>query len=96
MFVVGIGAMPMMAGSNLAMLTPMSVASPGLSALAPMTGLSPYVPASTGLNPLMASAPARPMMPTLGNNVLLSNGSIGFLPPVTGGPMTAGKYQVDL
>lgn len=94
-FLVGIGSLPRMPGSNLAMLTSMSVASPGLSPLSPMTGFTPYAPATTGINPLMASASTRPMMPTVGHNAL-SNGTMGFLQPVPAGPMTTGKCTVTL
>lgn len=94
-FLVGISSLSIMPGSNLAMLTSMPVASPGLSHLSPMTGLTPYAPATAGLSPLMASASTRPMMPTVGNNAL-SNGTIGFLQPVPAGPMTTGKSPVAL
>uniref|UniRef100_A0A665V192 Intersectin 2b n=1 Tax=Echeneis naucrates TaxID=173247 RepID=A0A665V192_ECHNA len=84
----GIGSvpnMPMMPGANLAMLTPISMATP----LAPMTGLTPLVPTATGLSPLITSTPARPMMPTMGNTAL-PNGSMGILQPISAGALASG------
>ncbi|XP_029945003.1 intersectin-2b isoform X2 [Salarias fasciatus] len=88
----GIGSMsslPMMPGANLSLLTPISMANPGLSTLTPMTGLTPLVPTATGLSPLIASAPSRPMMPTMGSSTL-PNGTMGLLQPIPAGTMTAG------
>uniref|UniRef100_A0A3B5A133 Intersectin-2-like n=1 Tax=Stegastes partitus TaxID=144197 RepID=A0A3B5A133_9TELE len=39
----------MMPGTNLSMLTPISLATPGFTPLQPMTGLAPLVPTATGL-----------------------------------------------
>ncbi|XP_063737291.1 intersectin-2b isoform X2 [Eleginops maclovinus] len=72
----------MMPGTNLAMLNPISMATPGLSHLTPMTGLAPFVPTATGLNPLIA--PSRPLIPTMGN------GTMGLLQPIPSGAMAAG------
>ncbi|XP_029353307.1 intersectin-2b [Echeneis naucrates] len=88
LLVLGIGSvpnMPMMPGANLAMLTPISMATP----LAPMTGLTPLVPTATGLSPLITSTPARPMMPTMGNTAL-PNGSMGILQPISAGALASG------
>ncbi|KAK2854204.1 hypothetical protein Q5P01_006865 [Channa striata] len=88
----GLGAlpnMPMMTGANLAMLTPISVASSGLSPLTPMAGLTPLVPTATGLSPLIASTPNRPLVPTMGNATLL-NGNMGLFQPVPAGALAAG------
>ncbi|CAJ1048909.1 intersectin-2b isoform X1 [Xyrichtys novacula] len=87
--VYGMGGMPMM-GSNLTMLAPLSMSTPGLSPLAPMTGLTPMVPTvPTGLSPLIGSTPPRPMMPAMGS-ATLPNGTIGFLTPIPAGPMATG------
>uniref|UniRef100_A0A665UYZ6 Intersectin 2b n=1 Tax=Echeneis naucrates TaxID=173247 RepID=A0A665UYZ6_ECHNA len=88
----GIGSvpnMPMMPGANLAMLTPISMATP----LAPMTGLTPLVPTATGLSPLITSTPARPMMPTMGNTAL-PNGSMGILQPISAGALASGTDKL--
>ncbi|KAK1891225.1 hypothetical protein KUDE01_010053, partial [Dissostichus eleginoides] len=74
----------MMPGTNLAMLTPISMATPGLSHLTPMTGLAPLVPTATGLSPLIAPSSSRPLIPTMGN------GTMGFLQPIPSGAMAAG------
>ncbi|XP_070767297.1 intersectin-2-like [Enoplosus armatus] len=102
--VYGMGSVPnlsMMPGTNLAMLTPLSMATPGLSPLTPMTGLSPLVPTATGLSPLIASTPNRPLMPTVGNTTL-PNGTMGILHPIpagglaTGLPFSASPYSSPL
>ncbi|XP_035484514.2 intersectin-2b isoform X2 [Scophthalmus maximus] len=84
--IVSMPNMSMMPRTNLAMLTPISMATPGLS---PMTGLSPLVPTATGLSPLMVSTNTRPLMPTMGN-ATLPNGSMGILHPLTTGPLATG------
>uniref|UniRef100_A0A096LY87 Intersectin 2b n=1 Tax=Poecilia formosa TaxID=48698 RepID=A0A096LY87_POEFO len=84
----GLGSVPMMGGSNFAMLTPLSMVSPGLSPLTPMTGLSPMVPTSAGMNPLIASTATRPLMPTVGNTAL-PNGTMGMLQPMLAGGLNA-------
>ncbi|XP_058485779.1 intersectin-2b isoform X2 [Solea solea] len=79
----GIGSVPsmsMMSGTNFSMLTPISMATPGLS---PMTGPTTLVPVASGLSPLLVST-ARPLMPTMGNPSL-ANGTIGFLQPIPAG-----------
>ncbi|XP_061601328.1 intersectin-2b [Cololabis saira] len=97
--VYGIGPMSMMLGPNLQTLTP--VAAPGLSSLTPVTGLSHLVPTATGLNPLMASVPTRPLMPAVGNTAL-SNGTMGLLQPIPTGslvlglPLSASSYSSPL
>ncbi|XP_022595239.1 intersectin-2-like isoform X1 [Seriola dumerili] len=100
----GIGSvpnMPMMSGANFAMLTPISMATPGLSPLTPMTGLTSLVPTATGLSPLIASNPTRPLMPTMGNTTL-PNGTMGLLQPIpagalaTGLPLSASTYSSPL
>uniref|UniRef100_A0A672FZD5 Intersectin 2b n=1 Tax=Salarias fasciatus TaxID=181472 RepID=A0A672FZD5_SALFA len=94
----GIGSMsslPMMPGANLSLLTPISMANPGLSTLTPMTGLTPLVPTATGLSPLIASAPSRPMMPTMGSSTL-PNGTMGLLQPIPAGTMTAGASELTV
>uniref|UniRef100_A0AAQ4RV12 Intersectin 2b n=1 Tax=Gasterosteus aculeatus aculeatus TaxID=481459 RepID=A0AAQ4RV12_GASAC len=63
---------------------PVSMATPGFSTLTPMTGYNPIVPSATGLSPLIASNPSRPMMPTMGN-ATLPNGSFGGLDPFAPG-----------
>ncbi|XP_026148800.1 intersectin-2b isoform X2 [Mastacembelus armatus] len=95
----GIGAlsnMPMMPGTNLAMLTPIPVATPGLSPLTSMTGLSPLVPGAAGLRPLINSTPTMPLIPTMGN-ATLPNGTMGMLHPVSSGalglPLSASTYS---
>ncbi|XP_018522386.1 intersectin-2b [Lates calcarifer] len=88
----GIGSvsnMPMMPGTNLAMLTPIPMATPGLSTLTPMTGLTPLVPTATGMSPLIASTPNRPLMPTMGNTTL-PNGTMGILQPIPAGTLATG------
>ncbi|XP_049450197.1 intersectin-2b isoform X2 [Epinephelus fuscoguttatus] len=101
---LGISSVPtmsMMPGTNLAMLTPMSIsmANPGLATMTPMTGLTPLVPTATGMSPLMASTSSRPLMPTMGNTTL-PNGSIlqpmpaGTLAP--GQPLSASPYSSPL
>ncbi|XP_069378408.1 intersectin-2b isoform X2 [Paralichthys olivaceus] len=75
------GNMSMMPGTNLSMLTSISLATPGLSPLTPMTGLTPLVPTATGLSPLIAS--------TMGN-VTLPNGTMGILHPIPTGPLATG------
>ncbi|XP_069549849.1 intersectin-2b isoform X1 [Brachyistius frenatus] len=88
----GIGSMssmPMMPGTNFAMLTPISMATPGLSTLSPMTGLTPLVPTATGLNPLIASTSTRPLMPTMGN-ATLPNGTMGIFQPFPAGALNTG------
>ncbi|XP_074522981.1 intersectin-2b [Halichoeres trimaculatus] len=93
----GMGGIPMMPGSNLTMLTPLSMSTPGLSALTPMTGLTPLVPTATGLSPLIGSAPTRPMMPTMGG-ATLPNGTMGILTPMsaTGMPYPVSSYASPL
>uniref|UniRef100_A0A3B4T6Q1 Intersectin 2b n=1 Tax=Seriola dumerili TaxID=41447 RepID=A0A3B4T6Q1_SERDU len=81
--------MPMMSGANFAMLTPISMATPGLSPLTPMTGLTSLVPTATGLSPLIASNPTRPLMPTMGNTTL-PNGTMGLLQPIPAGALATG------
>ncbi|XP_034432883.1 intersectin-2b isoform X1 [Hippoglossus hippoglossus] len=84
----GIGSlsnMSMMPGTNLSMLIPLSLATPGLSPLTPMTGLTPLVPMATGLSPLIASTNTRPM-----GNVTLPNGTMGILHPMPTGPLATG------
>lgn len=79
--------MSIMPGTNLAMLTPISMANPGLSPLTQMSGLSSLVP-TTGLSPLMAST--------------LPNGTIGYLQPIPAGglatvlPRSASPYSSPL
>ncbi|GLD49042.1 intersectin-2-like isoform X1 [Lates japonicus] len=88
----GIGSvsnMPMMPGTNLAMLTHIPMATPGLSTLTPMTGLTPLVPTATGMSPLIASTPNRPLMPTMGNTTL-PNGTMGILQPIPAGALATG------
>uniref|UniRef100_A0A3Q1HYP9 Intersectin 2b n=1 Tax=Acanthochromis polyacanthus TaxID=80966 RepID=A0A3Q1HYP9_9TELE len=88
----GFGSVPnlsMIPGTNLSMLTPISMTTPGLTPLAPMTGLTPLVPTATGLNPLIASTPTRPLMPTMGN-ATLPNGTMGMLHPIPAGALTTG------
>ncbi|XP_037651143.1 intersectin-2b isoform X2 [Sebastes umbrosus] len=70
--------MSMMSGTNLAMLTPVSMATPGLSPMTPMMGLTPLVPTATGMSPLIASTSPRPLMPT-GGSATLPNGTMGML-----------------
>ncbi|XP_026233590.1 intersectin-2b isoform X2 [Anabas testudineus] len=85
----GIGVMPTIAtmpGANLGMLTPMSMANPGLSPLTPMAGVTPLVPAPTVLSPLISSTPTRPLLTTMGN-ATLPNGTMGILQPVPAGPL---------
>ncbi|CAG5853966.1 unnamed protein product [Menidia menidia] len=97
----GIGSLPMMPGVNLAMLTPIPMATSGLSPMTPMTGLSPLVPMSTGLNPLISSTPTRPLVPSVGTTAL-SNGSLGILQPIPTGsfatalPLSATSYSSQL
>ncbi|XP_059206845.1 intersectin-2b [Centropristis striata] len=89
----GMAAVPnmsMMPGTNLTMLTPLSMATPGLAPLTSMTGLTTLVPTATGLNPLIASNPSRPLMPTVGN-ATLPNGTIGMLQPLTAGALATGQ-----
>uniref|UniRef100_A0A672GKP9 Intersectin 2b n=1 Tax=Salarias fasciatus TaxID=181472 RepID=A0A672GKP9_SALFA len=88
-------SLPMMPGANLSLLTPISMANPGLSTLTPMTGLTPLVPTATGLSPLIASAPSRPMMPTMGSSTL-PNGTMGLLQPIPAGTMTAGASELTV
>lgn len=79
---LGMGTLPnisMMPGTNLTMLTPISMATPGLSTLTPMTGMSP----------LMVSTPSRPLMPTMGN-ATLPNGTMGILHPMPAGTLATG------
>uniref|UniRef100_A0A672G3B7 Intersectin 2b n=1 Tax=Salarias fasciatus TaxID=181472 RepID=A0A672G3B7_SALFA len=45
------------------------------------------------LSPLIASAPSRPMMPTMGSSTL-PNGTMGLLQPIPAGTMTAGALIV--
>uniref|UniRef100_A0A671UUI1 Intersectin 2b n=1 Tax=Sparus aurata TaxID=8175 RepID=A0A671UUI1_SPAAU len=71
--------MSMMPGTNLSMLTPISMATPGLSTLTPMTGMSP----------LMVTTPSRPLMPTMGN-ATLPNGTMGILQPMPAGTLATG------
>ncbi|XP_029281824.1 LOW QUALITY PROTEIN: intersectin-2-like [Cottoperca gobio] len=78
--------MSMMPGTNLAMLTPMSMPTPGLSHLTPMTGLTPLVPTATGLSPLMASSSTRPTVGT----ATLPNGTIGLFHSTPTGGLAAG------
>ncbi|XP_023150163.2 intersectin-2b isoform X2 [Amphiprion ocellaris] len=88
----GFGSVPnlsMIPGTNLAMLTPISMTTPGLTPLAPMTGLTPLVPTATGLNSLIASTPTRPLIPTMGN-ATLPNGTMGMLHPIPAGALTTG------
>ncbi|XP_008298693.1 intersectin-2b isoform X2 [Stegastes partitus] len=90
--VYGMGSVPnlsMMPGTNLSMLTPISLATPGFTPLQPMTGLAPLVPTATGLSPLIGSTPNRPLMPTVGN-ATLPNGTMGMLHPMTAGALTPG------
>ncbi|XP_078107424.1 LOW QUALITY PROTEIN: intersectin-2-like [Sander vitreus] len=93
--------MSLMPGTNIAMLNPISMATPGLSPLTPMTGFSTLVPTATGLSPLMASTASRPLMPTVGN-ATLPNGTIGILHPLpagalaTGVPRSASPYSSPL
>nr|XP_040023668.1 intersectin-2b isoform X2 [Gasterosteus aculeatus aculeatus] len=93
--------MPMMTGTNLPMFAASSMATPGFSTLTPMTGYNPIVPSATGLSPLIASNPSRPMMPTMGN-ATLPNGSFGGLDPfapgasATGIPRSASPYSSPL
>uniref|UniRef100_A0A3Q0RKA4 Intersectin 2b n=1 Tax=Amphilophus citrinellus TaxID=61819 RepID=A0A3Q0RKA4_AMPCI len=90
----GIGSM--VPGTNLAMLTPMS-----MSPMTPMTGLTPMAPTTPGLSPLMASTATRPMVPTMGNTTL-PNGTMGLLQPIpsgglnTGLPLSASPYASSL
>ncbi|KAM6943444.1 intersectin-2b [Xenentodon cancila] len=97
----GIAPVPMILGTNLQTLTPVSMAAPGLSSLTLVTGLSPLVPTAAGLNPLIASAPTRPLMPTVGNTAL-SNGTMGILQPIPTGslvpglPLSASSYSSPL
>ncbi|XP_041649408.1 intersectin-2b isoform X2 [Cheilinus undulatus] len=84
----GMGGMTMMPGSNLALLAPLSMSTPGLSAMSPMTGLTPLVPTATGLSPLMAT-PTRPMMSTMGS-ATLPNGTMGILTPMPAGALATG------
>ncbi|CAN9506941.1 unnamed protein product [Ophioblennius macclurei] len=84
-----VSSLTMMPGANLSMLTPLSMANPGLSTISPMTGLTPLVPTATGLNPLIASAPTRHTMPTFGSTTL-PNGTMGLLQPIAAGTMTPG------
>ncbi|KAM9410329.1 intersectin-2b isoform 2-T2 [Pholidichthys leucotaenia] len=88
-----VSSMPMMPGSNLAMLTPMSVATPGLSPMAPMIGFSPLLATSSGMSPLMTSGPSIPRIPTMGS-ATLPNGTMGLLQPMpTGGlPSSTNPY----
>uniref|UniRef100_A0A7N5ZTS7 Intersectin 2b n=1 Tax=Anabas testudineus TaxID=64144 RepID=A0A7N5ZTS7_ANATE len=72
--------------TNLGMLTPMSMANPGLSPLTPMAGVTPLVPAPTVLSPLISSTPTRPLLTTMGN-ATLPNGTMGILQPVPAGPL---------
>ncbi|XP_040911658.1 intersectin-2b isoform X2 [Toxotes jaculatrix] len=87
----GIGSVPNMpmAGTNLAILTHIPMATAGLSPLAPMTGLTPLVPTATGLGPLIAPTPTRPLMPTMGNSTL-PNGTMGILQPIPAGALATG------
>ncbi|XP_067344723.1 intersectin-2b isoform X2 [Channa argus] len=92
---------PMMPGANLAMLTPISVASTGLSPLTPITGLTPLVPTAPGVSPLIPSNPTRPLVPTMGH-ATLPNGTMGLLHPVpagafgTGLPLSASNYSTPV
>ncbi|KAF7662105.1 hypothetical protein LDENG_00246270 [Lucifuga dentata] len=79
--------LPMMPGTNLSMLTPISITTPGLSPLIPMTTLTPLV--ATGLSPLIGSTPTRPLMPTMGN-ATLPNGTMGLLQPIPAGALATG------
>uniref|UniRef100_A0A667ZXI7 Intersectin 2b n=1 Tax=Myripristis murdjan TaxID=586833 RepID=A0A667ZXI7_9TELE len=85
----GMGSMPnlsMLPGTNVAMLTPISMTTPGLSPMTPMSTLTPLVPTATGLSPLIGSTPTRPLMPTMGN-AALPNGNLGILQPMLAGPL---------
>uniref|UniRef100_A0A8C5GR33 Intersectin-2-like n=1 Tax=Gouania willdenowi TaxID=441366 RepID=A0A8C5GR33_GOUWI len=84
--------MPMMSGANYTMLTPITMATPGLAPSMAMTGLSHLGPTATGLSPLMASAPVRPMMPSVGN-ATLPNGTMAipqYLQPIPAGSLVTG------
>uniref|UniRef100_A0A8C5GVI1 Intersectin-2-like n=1 Tax=Gouania willdenowi TaxID=441366 RepID=A0A8C5GVI1_GOUWI len=74
---ISMSTMPMMSGANYTMLTPITMATPGLAPSMAMTGLSHLGPTATGLSPLMASAPVRPMMPSVGN-ATLPNGTMAI------------------
>ncbi|XP_029001279.1 intersectin-2b isoform X2 [Betta splendens] len=97
----GMGVLPTMPGANLGMLTPISMATPGLSSLTPMAGISPLVPTATGLSPLIASTPTRPLMTPMGN-ATMPNAAMGILHPVpavalaTGLPLSASTYPSPL
>ncbi|XP_060897055.1 intersectin-2b [Labrus mixtus] len=84
----GLSSMTMMPGSNLSMLAPLSLSTPGLSPLTPMTGLTPMVPTATGLSPLVANT-TRPMMPTMGS-ATLPNGTMGIFSHMPAGALTTG------
>ncbi|XP_075906136.1 intersectin-2b isoform X2 [Nelusetta ayraudi] len=81
--------MSMMPGTNLSMLTPMSLPTAGLAPLAPMSGLTPMGPTATGLTPLRTSATPQPLMPTMGS-ATLPNGAMGILQPISAGPLATG------
>ncbi|KAM9861208.1 intersectin-2b isoform 2-T2 [Aulostomus maculatus] len=100
----GLGSMSNMSqmpGSNLSMLTSMSMSTPGLSPLTPMTGLTPLMPTATGMSPLMASTTSRPLMPTIGM-ATVRNGTLELLQPIpagalaTGLPLSASPYPSPL
>ncbi|XP_053171996.1 intersectin-2b isoform X2 [Scomber japonicus] len=98
---ISVPNMSMMSGTNLSIMTPIAIATPGLSPLTPMTGLTPLVPTATGLSPLIASTPTRPLMPTVGNTTL-PNGTMGLLQPLSAGalatglPLSASPYSSPL
>ncbi|XP_067448433.1 intersectin-2b isoform X2 [Thunnus thynnus] len=98
---ISVPNMSMMGGTNLPMMTPIAIATSGLSPLTPMTGLTSLVPTATGLSPLIASNPTRPLMPTVGNTTL-PNGTMGLLQPLpagalaTGLPLSASPYSSPL
>ncbi|XP_056135301.1 intersectin-2b [Lampris incognitus] len=79
----------MLPGAGVAMLTPMSMTTPGFSPLTPMTSLTPLVPMAQGLSPLRGSNPTMPLMPTIGN-AALPNGTIAILQPITAGAIGTG------
>ncbi|XP_071368727.1 intersectin-2b [Centroberyx affinis] len=88
----GMGSLPnlsMMAGTNLALLNPIAMTTPGLSPLTPMTTLTPLVPTATGLSTLMGSTPTRPLMSTMGHQTL-PNGTMGILQPISAGALATG------
>nr|XP_057945813.1 intersectin-2b isoform X1 [Doryrhamphus excisus] len=78
-----VGSVSLMSGNNFAMLTPIAMATPGLTHM---------IPPAAGLSPLIGSTPTRPLMTTLPNSTM------GLLQPAlaTGLPLSASPYTSPL